>query len=316
MGVKVSDRNGHISLLNDYYEKALRARGKVPIAPKLAPHHSNLISDLEQNHFGVFQSNHLVGDLSRLKLLIDGAFADPSRISTPKHSCFKVKSSTDSSLIEEIDSMPRLCPSEVAEGPDFWRRHTSYVQIRDPLTVIPELLPVLLEPALIAVMQEYLGAFPQLNFVKVQRTWANSAPEIDTQLWHVDLDARKLMKVFIFLHDVDEARGGTKFVEGSHFFDGHVRYTYRDRWSEQEIADQFGAEAVSAATCDFGDLFMMDTNMIHRGSRPQLEDRTVIIANFGIHEETVSGGSLRVMPSSLENLFPWQLRVLPQVTPE
>jgi len=315
MGVKISDRDKHIWYLDDYYEKALRARGKLALAPNLTPDHSSLISDLKQNHFGVFQSEHLVADLNRLKFLIDDAFADPSLISTPKHSCFKVKSSEDISRIEQIDSMPRLCPSEVAEGPDFWRRHTSYVQIRDPLTVIPELLPILLEPTLIAVMQEYLGALPQLNFVKIQRTWANDAPEIDTQLWHVDLDARKLMKVFLFLHDVDEQRGGTRFVRGSHLFDGHIDYPYQDRWSEKEIVDQFGPDAVSAATCEFGDLFLLDTNLIHRGSRPQLNDRTVVIANFSIHEETVSGGTMRLMPSSLDNLAPWQLNLLPEAMP-
>lgn len=315
MGVKVSDRQGHLEFLERRYKEALNDRGRIEDVSNHVGEYKALISDLQENYFGRFRNDRLDEALVTIRARIDSAFADPSLIATPKHACMKA-SSTEMTQIEQIDAMPRLCPSEIGEGPDFWRRHTSYVQLRDPLRTAPEILSVLFDPALIAVVQEYLGGRPQLNFVKAQRTWANEAPEIDTQLWHVDLDARKLMKVFIFLHDVDEARGGTRFVRGSHLFDGPLDYQYQDRWSDQQIFDLFGVDAVASAESHFGELFLMDTNLIHRGSRPEELDRTVVIANFGLHEETVSGGTMLVSESTLVDLSDWQMKLLPEPNPE
>lgn len=315
MGVKVSDREGHLEFLEQRYRDALNDRGRIDHLSNHVREYEALISDLHENHFGNFRNDGLVEALETIRVRIDSAFADPSLITTPKHACM-MTSSMDMTQIEQIDAMPRLCPQEIVEGPDFWRRHTSYVQLRDPLRTAPEILSVLLDPALIAVVQEYLGGRPQLNFVKAQRTWANEAPEIDTQLWHVDLDARKLMKVFIFLHDVDQARGGTRFVCGSHLFDGPLKYQYQDRWSDQEIFDRFGVAAVNSVESQFGELFLMDTNLIHRGCRPEELDRTVVIANFGLHEETVSGGTMSVSESMLVGLADWQVELLPEPDPE
>lgn len=67
---------------------------------------------------------------------------------------------------------------------------------------------------------------------------------------------------------------------------------------------------IKTFTGSFGDAFFFDPNCLHRGVKPISQDRSVIIANFAIHEETVSTGNLVFDKNYLVKLHPTQREVL------
>ncbi|MEB3197671.1 MAG: hypothetical protein VKP62_10755 [Candidatus Sericytochromatia bacterium] len=194
-------------------------------------------------------------------------------------------------------------------GTQYLKENTSYIQLKTPLKNVAALLPVILDLRLLRTAQEYLGCFPLLTYVKVQRTWANQLPETNTQLWHIDIDAFRMLKAFIFLDEIDSNTGVTRFIEGSHFFE-QGNYHYQDRWSEEDIENKFPFARRVTPKLAYGDMLLLDTLQLHRGARPRGRDRTAIIANFCAHPEQASGGCLDMREKDFKALHTLQKRAL------
>lgn len=248
--------------------------------------------------------------LSRVEREVDRALADPALVLRPR----KVPIFSGTPSIEDLERVEKLTDEELAQGPELWRKVTSSISLRDPLVAVPSITDLVLNSSVLDAVQRYVGGFPSLTYVKVVKTWANDLPSFDTQLWHVDFDSARMLKLFIFLHDIDSQTGGTNFVEGSHLFENDGKYEYRDRWNEAELKTDFPSSRVLSFDGSLGDAFLLDTNMVHKGVRPKSKDRTVIIANYMLHEETLSDGELRFDPEYALQLHPIQQLAL-QVGP-
>lgn len=301
--VKVSNRRKHIEGLMQLL--AVSRLSRPPLQDEWldsAGLASDQLHSLVKDHFTTMKGLYDPRDLSKVADEVNRAFANPALVSRPR----KVPSFPLPTSLEDLERVGKLTDEEVAQGPAFWREITSSIALRDPLLVVPSITDLVLNPSVLSAVQGYVGGFPSLTYVKVVRTWANDLPSFDTQLWHVDFDSARMLKLFIFLHDIDSQTGGTKFVEGSHLFDNVGDYEYQDRWNEAELQRDFPASRVFNFEGSLGDAFFLDTNMVHKGVRPELRDRTVIIANYMLHEETLSEGELRVDPGYVAHLHPIQ----------
>lgn len=161
--------------------------------------------------------------LSRIKVLVEESFHNTELVQLPRKVPLdnsKLKNLT----VEDLENVEKMSLEEFQKGSSYRRNVTSSISLKSPLLHIPEILDIVLDPRIIRLAQEYLGGFPALTYLKVTKTWANDLPDFDTQMWHNDFDSKKMLKLFIFMHEINQERGGSRFVLGSHLFNPSRNY--------------------------------------------------------------------------------------------
>ena len=104
----------------------------------------------------------------------------------------------------------------------------------------------------------------------VLRPQPEAAERISSQRWHRDYNDKHLLKVFLYLVDVDETMGPFQFVAGS-----QPGGPYDDAWgwqplgqnypTEKELESRIPASAVQTFTGPAGTLLFCNTAGFHRG---------------------------------------------------
>ncbi len=178
----------------------------------------------------------------------------------------------------------KIPEADLARGPDAYRDRCNLVTLRDPLRAVPELLDWGLREPLLEATSAYLGGAARLGYVKVKRSFANGLPCFDTNFFHVDDNADRIVKILVYLNDVDLGGGPFTYVEGSH----RQRFEGWDRkvlFEDDEILAQYAKAEVREWPGSAGDAFWVDTKGFHRESRARERDRTVAIFDYVVEEE-------------------------------
>lgn len=175
-------------------------------------------------------------------------------------------------------------PEEVKRGQDYFRKHTNYVSIANPLVAVPEVADVAFHPLLLDIAQSYLGCPPALGGLNLRKSYKNDLPAFDTLYFHVDPNSPRFLKVFFYLNDVDEGGGPFCYVKGSRDkrFSGWMS---KGRWTWEEMEQKYGKENVKLLTAKVGDIVVADTNGFHAGVKITSRDRTMLTLDYVVHEE-------------------------------
>ncbi len=213
-----------------------------------------------------------------------------------------------------LDASP-LVPSNALRRPErettptdanILRRDWNLAYVpRSRLLRMPGLLPLVVEPAHLNLIRQYLGAPPILTDISAWKSFAGEAgpkDARDAQLFHFDLDNYRFCKLFIYLTDVDSESGPHIFVPTTHRLetisakrppDGNPDQAAFDQWyfetvrkSEADVIKWFGT-APDAITGPVGKRFIADTKGLHRGCPPANRDRWVLQFVFGTTPATV-----------------------------
>lgn len=188
---------------------------------------------------------------------------------------------------------PKLSDADFFKGVDHYRNLVCNLQMRDPLIHSRGILEMALGNLLLDVSAAYLDCVPALGYVKAVRSFANDLPAFDTQAFHIDESAAKMIKAFVYLNDVDIDTGPFCYVKGS-IKNRDQFWGQKDRWSDEELAELYGKEAVLPLTANVGDVIFADTTAFHRGLKPTKNDRYIVIFNYGLHPEYTYGGNVDV----------------------
>jgi hypothetical protein len=130
-----------------------------------------------------------------------------------------------------------------------------------------------LAPALLDTVNAYLGLWSKLNYVDVWYTIPSPVEReaVASQRWHRDPEDQRLVKVFLYLSDVDAGAGPLEYVRGSHGLG-----PYAGLWpnpdpgtasypAEGEVEARIPATDRIAGTGPAGTLIFCDTYGLHRG---------------------------------------------------
>ncbi|MGQ0551252.1 MAG: phytanoyl-CoA dioxygenase family protein [Armatimonadota bacterium] len=177
-----------------------------------------------------------------------------------------------------------LTPDEQRLGQEYFRKHTNYVAIANPLVACPAVVEVAFHSMLADMAQTYLGCVPAIGGMNLRKSYANDIPEFDTLFFHVDPNSPKFLKFFFYLIDVDINGGPFCFVRGSHRqrFRG---WSGKGRWTPEEIERVYGKDNIIYLTANVGDMIVADTNGFHRGTKVVSRDRMMLTVDYVIHEE-------------------------------
>jgi len=143
-----------------------------------------------------------------------------------------------------------------------------------------------LSPALLDIVNSYLGLWSKLNYVDLWYTIPSpvSRQAVASQRWHRDPEDQRLVKVFLYLSDVDLGAGPLEYVRGSHSAGRHARlWPNPDPGTasyppDGEVAAKIPAEDLAVCTGTAGTLVFCDTHGLHRGGLATEQAR--VLANW------------------------------------
>jgi hypothetical protein len=72
------------------------------------------------------------------------------------------------------------------------------------------------QPGLLAIVNSYFGMLTKFRAYNVWHNFPTHAPPRESQLWHRDPEDRCVLKMFVYLTDVDEASGPLSYAPGTH----------------------------------------------------------------------------------------------------
>ncbi len=137
------------------------------------------------------------------------------------------------------------------------------------------------------IANTYLGMWSKLEYVDVWYSVPQpaSAERVSSQRWHRDYNDKHLLKVFLYLVDVDEHMGPFQYVPGS-----QPGGPYADVWPWQPLGQNYPTEeelealvpssSIRAFTAPAGTLIFCNTAGFHRGGFSTTDPRVLATATY------------------------------------
>jgi hypothetical protein len=147
----------------------------------------------------------------------------------------------------------------------------------DPLSAFARFA---LDDNLLKVANEYLGMEAKLRYYNVWFTAASKGKARESQLWHFDREDNYILKMFLYLGDVDEGAGPFTYAPGTHrkgafraanpeyILEGGVRRT-----NDEQMAAVYPTEQWKLGTGKKGTVIFADTRGYHKGGEARTRDR-------------------------------------------
>ena len=168
---------------------------------------------------------------------------------------------------------------------------------------------IAVDPAVAALATAYFGEVPYLLSVELIRSTATPSGTAwkKSQLWHKDHNDTKVLKLFIYLNDVDESNGPFTFIPESATGGRRLPY-FPVHKSDEWIAAHVGGAADRRITGSRGTAFFIDTaRLLHRGSRIATDRvRLAYVATYTSFAQLVpreNGITVAAGASSLDRLL-------------
>jgi hypothetical protein len=142
----------------------------------------------------------------------------------------------------------------------------------------PHVFEIINNPVLLGAVARVLGAKPTIGFIAAW--WSLPAADGTAQQaenFHRDVDDWRFVKYFVYLTDVDEESGPHIFIPGSH---KQNKLTSIRRYTEEEVAEAFGAGNEKRFVGPAGTSFLENTYGFHRGLPAETKPRLIFQATY------------------------------------
>ncbi len=154
--------------------------------------------------------------------------------------------------------------------------HVADIPAAPSLTAAHE---IAFDPELLAIAEAYLGGTPYVDSVQVWWSLSGNDQPEEAENFHRDNDGIRFLKFFLYLTDVGEGHGPHKFVRGSQVDDSLLD---RRRFTDDEVAEAFGADRILTLTGKAGDAFIEDTFGVHKGQLPAEGNRLLLQVRYSL----------------------------------
>ena len=161
--------------------------------------------------------------------------------------------------------------------------NTNYVSLRDPLEYIP-LIVKFLNERLYNLIQSYFKCKIGLTSINLRKSFVNNLQDAETNIYHKDENSFNLLKVFIYLNDVDKNAGPFMFVKKTHK-KTNLESFKNYRINDKVINSKFSSDDIISLTGKIGDVIIANTRGFHKGKKVINKERNMLTFTFGIHDE-------------------------------
>ena len=245
------------------------------------------LSQLENEGYCILENCFDKKVLDNIRLKFHKSINNQTNIKLPRDLRFQNEES-------ENVFIPRITDSDFKKGETFYRNFVDNIQLRDPLINMPECLDICLNKNILSIVSNYFESLPFMTYIKIVKNYANSYPVFDTQYYHIDENAYKLLKVFIYLNDVDTDRHGPFCYVKNSYKNVQKHWGKKARWSDVDINTLYNKEDILPICAKKGDVIICNTVAFHKGVKPIEKDRNIIIINYGLHQDYTLGNNLDI----------------------
>lgn len=169
----------------------------------------------------------------------------------------------------------------------------------------------------VGIANQYLQMCAKLRYYNVWLTAASRSKARESQLWHFDREDNYILKVFLYLDDVDEGSGPFTYAPGTHgkgrhrtvkpeyFMEGGVMRT-----TDEQMAAVYPRDKWKVGIGNKGTIIFADTRGYHKGGEARTKDRLMFTCMYT--SPASESKELLSFPSDLDrgSLTPIQLRAL------
>lgn len=167
------------------------------------------------------------------------------------------------------------------------------------------------------IANRYFQMCAKLRYYNVWLTAASDSSARESQLWHFDREDKYILKVFLYLDDVDEGAGPFTYAPGTHgkgrdrsirpeyFLEGNVQRT-----TDEQMAAVYPREKWRVCTGKKGTVVFADTRGYHKGGEARTKDRLMFTCMYT--SPASESKELIKFPSNLDpgSLTPSELQAL------
>lgn len=162
-----------------------------------------------------------------------------------------------------------------------------------------------LNSRLLNIANAYFQMYAKLRYYNVWNTFASQGSARESQLWHFDREDNYILKLFLYLEDVDEGTGPFTYAPGTHrkgrfhsiepefFMEGGVRRT-----TDEQMNAVFPREKWKRGTGKKGTIIFADTRGFHKGGEARTKDRLMYTCMYT--SRASESKELLKVPSNIE----------------
>ncbi|MEM7554639.1 MAG: 2OG-Fe(II) oxygenase [Cyanobacteria bacterium P01_A01_bin.84] len=145
----------------------------------------------------------------------------------------------------------------------------------------PEIFLWGLEERLLNIVETYLGLPVAYHGAYFRRDIANQV-EYKSRLWHIDVEDRKILKVIIYLHDIDEKSGPFEYLSRDVTTKAVRSLKYKHGYIQDETMQRIvSSDCYKPCLGVRGTVILAATsNIFHRGKLPETNDRFAIFYDY------------------------------------
>jgi hypothetical protein len=147
-----------------------------------------------------------------------------------------------------------------------------------------------LQPEILRLANSYFGMLTKLQYYNVWHTFPTQAPARESQLWHRDPEDRYILKMFVYLTDVDEGAGPLTYAPGTHA-QGTVKTAVESTWVREGATDVRRSDDAQmdvivpkrswiTAIGPKGTVVLTDTRGYHKGGLARERERILYTCMF------------------------------------
>ncbi|MGJ5676505.1 MAG: 2OG-Fe(II) oxygenase [Nostochopsis sp.] len=183
---------------------------------------------------------------------------------------------TDKMFLAAQKLMPEI-PKNVSGEDNEYVVHASSEQIMQ----YPEIFMWGLEKRLLNIVENYISLPVAYHGAYFRRDLANSV-ERKSRLWHIDVEDRKILKVIVYLHDVDENCGPFQYIPLSLTSSVAHSLGYKHGYVQDKTLQKALSQSLwKSCTGKAGTVVFATTSQVfHRGKVPVDQDRFTIFFDY------------------------------------
>jgi len=135
----------------------------------------------------------------------------------------------------------------------------------EDIIAAPYLMELANDPRVVEVLHQYFGCRPLISYLGVWWSYPTPLAPQQAENFHRDVDDWRFIKLFVYLTDVGPDSGPHVYVKAS--ADARAALRIR-RYGDDEVADMFGRQAITAQISRAGTAFLENTFGVHKGQQP------------------------------------------------
>jgi hypothetical protein len=190
--------------------------------------------------------------------------------------CLHIKERLRGLYFHPFDSSKKIIGQKFLDKQIMVDGHSTFwICDQKQILSIPEVADLTKDPALLKIVQTYLGCKPILCQTNVWYSCAGHRAE-RTQQFHQDYDGIHFLKVFIYLSDVTANTGPHRYIAGSiHNIIAPSGYQPSTRLSNEFVKKVYG-DKIKTFTGKMGTMIIENTNGFHAGTPVQKGNRLIL----------------------------------------